>query len=119
MIRTVILLVIGFLIPGLLFAEENEPKYSEVAWHNYQAVRICLEAYIQPGNGIETFERCLRVQNTAKLIYDGIWMDEKRRWLTETPPVKKYLTDRGLKPLDYLLILKLMSEGHANKIKSE
>ena len=97
-------------------SEEGTTEYQELAWHQYQAGRICFEKYdaevIQSG-----FEKCLKLQNTCKLIYDGIAADEKRSWLIQSPEVKKYLTDTGLKQLNYLHLLRLISNAHATPKK--
>ena len=90
------------------FAIAEDTEYSELAWHEFQAGRICFEAQ-KPVMQVQ-FERCMKIQLSCKLIYDGLRLDKKRVWLTQTPSVKKYLVDRGLKPLDYLHILKLMSQ---------
>lgn len=114
MMKTVTLLVIGLLIPILLFAQEEEVNYSEIAWHQYKAGRICFEAFRSGGSYLQV-ENCLRVQNTCKFIFDGIGDDEKRKWLLEAPSVKKFIVETGLKPLDYLHLLKLISQEQTAK----
>lgn len=96
------------MFPFALFAE-GEINYQDLAWHQYQAGRICFEEFNE-STTLQTFEECFKLQLTCKLIYEGISMDEKRKWLTEVPLVKKYMTDTGFKPLNYMTILKLISE---------
>ena len=101
----IILIIVILLFPFSLLAEE---EYQDVAWERYQAGRICFEKGVSLG-----FEECLKVQVTCKLIYDGLVLDEKRKWLTESPKVKDYMKKTGLKPFDYLHILNLISQDHS------
>jgi len=95
------------------FATAEDTDYSELAWHEFQAGRLCFEAHSGPVMQVQ-FEKCMKIQLSCKLIYDGIRLDKKREWITQTPSVKKYLVERGLKPLDYLHLLKLMSQDLSN-----
>lgn len=110
--KTIVLLIIGFLIfnTSVVFAQESQTteQYQEMAWHQYQAGRICFEKHDGEGM-LPGFEECLKIQNACKLIYDGISSDERRRWLLDGK-VKEYILERALKPLDYLHILNLISQ---------
>ena len=110
--KMIIVLLMVFMIPIPLTRAQSsldKEQFTKMAWHQYQSGRKCFEAHAGAGMQIG-FEECLRIQSTCKLIYDGIASDENRKWLIESKKVKDYITGQGLKPLDYLHLLKLISE---------
>jgi len=113
------LLIVAFILlltSTMVFAQDST-TFMEQAWHTYQSGRICYtENKVGPDNvNYNNLITCLEVQSQCKLIYDGIYMDERRRWIAESKPVKKYLTNMGLKPINYCEIVRLMSKGHMEK----
>ena len=99
------------LLPVVAFSSDlsNErEQYLRMSWDMFTAGRICFENYSGTPTA-EQLETCLKVQHTCKTVYDGIYSDERRRWLAESESVKKYITSKMLEPLDYCEILKLMS----------
>ena len=108
-----LLLLVTLMISTTAYAEVQDKEYIELAWHNYQAARICVDTYKNP-NESRYVDECIRLQNICKLIYDGILADSNRKWLAESKAVKNYIVDRGLKPIDYAMILKIISHEQTN-----
>lgn len=111
-IAAILIVLVSF--SASLAHDTNRDALMTMAWDMFSSSRICLEAYDGETVGhlkdrMEMLETCIKVQNTCHTIYHALSEDENRKWLSEGDAVKKYFTSRGLEPIDYCHMLKLMS----------